>query len=80
MKRSKSALDLDELTLAQELNLDKKEVAKDKYKTTDLIEIRSKFGFQVNKKLLNMILEKIGKKFNLKGKENGKNSKPKARY
>ena len=38
---------LDEVTLADELNIDIKKVTQDKSKTTDLLRVKFKFGLQV---------------------------------
>ena len=47
VKRSKSMVKLNELTLAEELNLDLNEIIEDKYKTTDIIKVSFIYGLKV---------------------------------
>lgn len=46
-KRSKSMPKLNELMLSTELNLNVDEIIKDRFKTTDLIQIKFSFKFKV---------------------------------
>lgn len=46
-KRSRSMIPLKETSLAEELNLDKKKIKMDKYKTTDYVKIRLYYGVRV---------------------------------
>jgi hypothetical protein len=52
---------LHEITLADELNIDIKQVTQDKSKTTDLLRVTFKLGLQVKQKL-----DGVNRKINLK--------------